>query len=274
MIRLVVALQVEARPLIDRFRLSADSRARGFRVYRGVDCALVVSGVGQVAAASATAYLEAFLDEAADCPWVNVGVAGHANLPLGSAALAHKVAVEDGSQYWYPGLVVDWPGLTAELRTLSSPGRCYEGECLFDMEAAAFYPTACRFASSELVHCLKIVSDNAGAPAEQVTRERVVALVSGAIPEIETLLAGLRELAGRARVMHRPPAGFDEALRRWHFSASERHRLRRAMQRYETLAGAPPRWPGSLARVGGSEVLSWLEGALDETPPSLLRCRQ
>lgn len=271
MIRLVVALQAEARPLIDRLALVADSDATGFHVYRGKDCALVVSGVGQIAAASATAYLQAFLGEGDGHPWLNVGVAGHGRLPLGTPVLAHKVSVETGSKRWYPGMVVDWGGETAEVRTLASPSMNYQVGLLYDMEAAGFYPTACRFSSTELVHCLKIVSDNRGVPVSEVTREQVVTLIDTAIPVLKTLLSGLARLDEQTRVMREPPAGFREALQNWHFTVSQRHRLRRALHRYRTVAGIGPQWPKSLLRASGSEVLHWLEEAIEASPTGLVK---
>ena len=85
MTRFVVALRAEARPLIDRYRLEpADDGA--FRCFHGSGRSLVISGVGKVAAAAATACLhEKPLDV-----WVNVGIAGHRDRAPGELVRAHR----------------------------------------------------------------------------------------------------------------------------------------------------------------------------------------
>jgi hypothetical protein len=231
----------------------------------------VVSGVGRLAAAAATAYLEAFLGETGDRPWLNVGVAGHSRLPLGTPVLAHKISSRDRSDRWYPGLLVDWSGESAEVCTVSSPDTDYPGDCLYDMEAAGFYAMACRFSSVELVHCFKVVSDNASAPVCDLTPERAATVVAEAIPSLESLLSGLLRLEAETRVMREAPAGFDEALRRWHFTVSQGHRLRRALRRYGTLTGEQPDWPRGLSKASGSEVLAWLEAAVAASPMRLVK---
>ena len=54
MLRFVVALAAEARPLIARYRLERLSSAAAFPLYRRGAAALVVSGIGKTAAAAAT----------------------------------------------------------------------------------------------------------------------------------------------------------------------------------------------------------------------------
>ena len=271
MIRLVVALAAEARPLIDHFKLTTDPHARGFRVYRGDLCSLVVSGVGRLAAGSASGYLDGLLAEQGEQPWVNIGVAGHPSLPLGCPVLAHKVVAADSGACWYPGLVCEWPGKTAEVRTLSTPASQYQGDWLHEMEAAGFYPVASRFSSSELVHCLKVVSDNDVSPVQDVSKDRVIELITAVVPRIEFLLLDLASLEQQIRVMYAAPSGYEESLRRWHFTASQRHRLRHALRRHQSIHGHAPHWPPALTNARGTEVLVWLQETLRGELPRLVR---
>ena len=54
-INLMVALAVEAKPLVAAYGLSSEHARGPFRVFRGERMALVVSGVGKVAAGAACA---------------------------------------------------------------------------------------------------------------------------------------------------------------------------------------------------------------------------
>jgi nucleoside phosphorylase len=198
LIRLVVALPAEARPLIRRYELA---RAAGgeFPVWRADGVALVVSGVGRHKAAAATAFLAAAEgpgEGASEAAWLNVGIAGHRSLPLGEAVLAHKVVSAAGGRAWYPPLLFQPPCATATVITVDRPETSYPEEAAYDMEATGFCLAAARFASAELIQVVKVVSDNAAAPPDRLTAggveeliERRVEIVAG-IAERTAALAG------------------------------------------------------------------------------------
>ena len=74
MIHLVVALRAEARPLIEHFRLRGEPERSPFALYQGDAMRLVISGVGRVAAAGATAHLATRYPESR-AAWLNFGMA-------------------------------------------------------------------------------------------------------------------------------------------------------------------------------------------------------
>ena len=100
MLCLVVALQAEAAPLVDRFALKS-LNGHPYRLYAGADPHLITSGVGKLASASAVAYLRARIGQT-PAAWLNVGIAGHARAPLGTALLAHKIHDVGSSKSYYP----------------------------------------------------------------------------------------------------------------------------------------------------------------------------
>jgi hypothetical protein len=63
------------------------------------------------------------------------------------------------------------------------------------MEAAAFYETAIRFSSSELIQCIKIISDNKSNPTEQIKAAQVSHWIQDALPVIEEYAQQLSQLA-------------------------------------------------------------------------------
>ncbi|MFQ5351318.1 MAG: hypothetical protein ACE5EG_12825, partial [Thermoanaerobaculia bacterium] len=182
MIRLVVALPAEARPLIRRFGLEWVDDGE-LTVWRAERISLVVSGVGRKAAVAAVATLAAG-EGPRECAWLNVGIAGHRTLAVGEVVLAHKVVDAGGGRAWYPPLVFEPPCGTATVTTVDRPETGYPKETVYEMEAAGFCSAAARFSSAELIQVVKVISDNAAAPPERLTARRVEELIEGATETI------------------------------------------------------------------------------------------
>ena len=83
MIHFVVALPAEGKPLIDRYGLRRRTLRSDYPIYEGNDITLIVSGIGKVAAAAATACLHASTNDHRPGVWLNVGIAGHSQRPVG-----------------------------------------------------------------------------------------------------------------------------------------------------------------------------------------------
>lgn len=194
-VNLVVALMAEASPLIRYFHLSPIESRGGFQVFAKETMRLVVSGVGKVASAAAAGYLHGKNSGARDLAWVNVGVAGHRELPVGTVRLAHRVVDEASGKCWYPhrAFPIDCP--SAEIRTVDTPERGFSGDALYDMEASGFCAACSRFSSRELVSVVKCVSDNATGNIDSVTRQQVERLIAATIPVLAPLVEHLATMA-------------------------------------------------------------------------------
>jgi adenosylhomocysteine nucleosidase len=237
-LRFVVALQAEARPLAERFDLAPLPECHAFPVYRGERGWAIVTGPGKVAAAAGTAYLHLLSGGEAGQAWLHVGIGGHFKRPVGDASIAHKIQDAASGSSWYPPLVVDLPCGTASILTVERVEEEYASPWVHDGEAAGFYPTACRFATSELVQCFKVISDN---PESTLERSPSASFVEGLIRENldpiesfgETLLGLAREMAA----LTADPPGYREILARQPLPPTEQPRLRRLLQRLAVLAG-------------------------------------
>jgi nucleoside phosphorylase len=193
-VNFVVALPAEAKPIAAFFDLRRQAPHGDFPVYRGGSVSLVVSGVGKAAAAAATEFLHG-LDGAQDKPiWINLGIAGHGDLPIGEALLARSITDAASGSRWHPPLMVDLPLRTENLITLDQPAFDYGRSAAFDMEASGFLPTALRFTRPELVHCFKVVSDNRDSPAGAINRKRVSAWISQQQNTLALLLQRLNDV--------------------------------------------------------------------------------
>lgn len=264
MLCLVVALDCEARPLREHWRLQAMT-ARGFRVYGNADTRLVVSGPGVVDAATATAYLAGLTPPETIGAWLNLGVAGHAHLCPGSPRLAHSI-LHGEARAWYPSLPAKPPCPLGAVHTVDRPETRYAGESIYEMEAAGFYASASRFATAELIQVLKIISDNRTQPMDKLNAARVTALIRDALPVVEDLANQLRELQQALASLARDPPGYRECLERWHFTDTQRIQLRRLLERHRLLIGNLPAFPRVTT---GRALLGWLQSLLDSLPPQL-----
>ncbi len=265
MLRFVVALDAEARPLVERFDLRHDPLVAPYKVYRGEAGALIVAGIGKVAAAAATSYLYLTSGGHRQAAWLNIGVAGHSSLSLGDAVVAHKIRDRASQRSWYPPQLSTLPCATDEVTTVDLPERSYQESGAFEMEASGFYPTACRFASAELVQCLKIVSDGPQNKLELLTLEVVEELVEHSLPVVEALAEHCSELSRELRDLEADPPDLKQCLKTWRFTVSQSRELRRQLRRRQTLAPEEPLPIQGLQQgVRGKEFLARLRLWLDE----------
>lgn len=267
MIRLVVALSAEARPLIRRFGL-ARAEAGDFPVWRADGVALVVSGVGRRAASAATVDL-ASREPAGEAAWLNVGIAGHRSLPLGGVVLAHKVTSAADEAAWYPPLVFEPPCATATVTTVDRPETAYPGGTVYEMEAAGFYAAAARFASAELIQVVKVISDNAEAPVERLTASRVRELIAGRLDVIERIASETAALARELDARRAPPPALAKIAGRWRFTVTQRRRLERVLRRLAVVDPAAPAAAELAGLRSARAVLAALEERLAAQPPGL-----
>ncbi len=248
MICLLTALPSEAKPLLRHFELRGEPLPGPFPCHLGDGLAVVVSGIGKAAAAAGCAYLYARLQhggevsaaELASAAWINLGIAGHGSLPLGEALLAHEIRDRASGRRHFPSLVIEPPCRTDTVITVDGVERAYDPPVAYDREAAAFFEVARRFTHSELVHCLKVVSDSPAAAPEQITAAKVEAWIGDRLGVLDRLLDACRVLMAEVAPLHADPPDFQDCLERWHFTTSDRHQLRRLLRRRQTLVPNSP----------------------------------
>ena len=265
MIHLTVALPAEARPLMRHFGLKAVQPPGPFPVYRGDDIDLVVTGPGRTAAAAATGWLAGLSGDTAEAGWLNVGVAGHHHARPGTAFLVHRIEDAATGRRWYPPQLLTLDCASLGLVTVDRPETNYPGDTLYDMEAAAFFDTATRFSTAELVQVIKTVSDNRAEPTGQVTARRVQALVGAAVAVIEQAVGQLHDMARELAAIDAPPPELERFVARWRFSVTQRHQLAALLRRWQALHGTSA-WSADLdALPDAGAVLKRLAERLEES---------
>jgi adenosylhomocysteine nucleosidase len=190
---LLLALPCEAKPLIHYFNLKKNQAVHAFPFYQNPDLklSLIVSGTGMVQAAAATAFAAAQYPEQ-PLAFVNIGVAGALDKPLGSLWLINRVS-DESERFIYPMALSYFSLSSMPLKTLNKPALVKENS-LVDLEGFAFYQSATKFSTLELIHSLKIVSDNQNAHYNQIEPDHIQAWIKKQLVEIEFFLKKLTQL--------------------------------------------------------------------------------
>jgi len=228
------ALECEAKALVNKFKLKKENIRHPFSIYRGDKIVLTVTGVGKVAMAAGVAYTSAVFPGLESPVMINIGIAGHKTQSVGRLLMASKIVDVDSEKVFYPQLVgANWPE-TSEIKTMALPSTKYYLDCLNDMEASAFYETAVRFSSCELIHCIKVVSDNGESSIESINSKVVVKWIDNQNIEIEKIVNRLEQM--RLSIAISELGEYDEIINKWHFTVSGGIRLKSLLRRWNVLS--------------------------------------
>lgn len=230
----VVALQSEATPLIEHFKLKS-VQSGPFRFFSRDRVRLIISGMGKINTAAATAALlhqQEFLDQAI-C--INLGIAGHESLSRGSCFVAHRISDASSGADWYPQMTFNPHCATSRLCTVEAPSNDYPENSGLDMEASAFYPIATRYIASELTQVVKVVSDTPDDSLEELDKQVVTQLVASAMPDIVNVVDKLCQLS----TLQYDGSEIQKLKRRyndhWRLTVSQNNALTRLLERHHAL---------------------------------------
>ena len=221
MIYVVTALYQEAHGFIRELELKKNTAYAPFEVFDNENAGirLVVTGVGEIAAAAVVAAVCAqdgadaadFLINIGCCAAANAGAdsgcetvdsgmdsgygAAHA-AQIGDLYVCHKITEQATGKTFYPDILYRHPWKERELVTGMQPlQRAASHGALYDMEAAAVYQAGIRFFSPERMLFLKVVSDFGIAGQERMTAEALTGLLEQHVKEVVAFLTNLREAA-------------------------------------------------------------------------------
>lgn len=221
MIYVVTALYQEAHGFIRELELKKNTAYAPFEVFDNENAGirLVVTGVGEIAAAAVVAAVCAqdgadaadFLINIGCCAAANAGAdsgcetvdsgmdsgygAAHA-AQIGDLYVCHKITEQATGKTFYPDILYRHPWKERELVTGMQPlQRAAAHGALYDMEAAAVYQAGIRFFSPDRMLFLKVVSDFGIAGQERMTAEALTGLLEQYVKEVAAFLTNLWETA-------------------------------------------------------------------------------
>lgn len=230
---LYLALPCEAKPIVDHYRLKKDINVHAFAVYNNDSICLTVTGIGKTAMAAGIAYTQALFPPDSHPIMLNIGIAGHKRHSVGSVFVIDKITDADTERRFYPPLVYRPPCPSHSLETVSKPQAAYSNESLCDMEASAFFETATRFSMSELIQCLKIVSDNEASPTQNIQPKMVSELITGHLSIIDKVLFELTAL--QKSIAEEETPEFESILQHYRFSFAEQAQLKKLLSRHRLI---------------------------------------
>lgn len=259
MLAFVTALAAEAKPLIKRFQLQRIDTS--LPLYKKDDIYLIVSGIGKVSSAIATTFLQTKISSTA--AYLNIGIAGHASLPIGTSIMASKIIDPTNGSTFYPTFLTAPFCATQTVCCTDRPEFTFSTDAVYDMESIGFAQAAAKFSSSEFIHCYKVISDNLSSLAT-IDAEKAEALIVDHLPQIEELSKLLRKQIQEIPSVSK--ISLTSWKERWHFTQTQEHQLQRLLQRFDCLEQRV--CPSSYATLySAKQVLASLETDLQSLPP-------
>jgi purine nucleoside permease len=161
---IITALPDEARPFIDRFKLTSDENQSDLRVFNNETCSLLITGIG---GSRVKSVLPVFLKRISDFDNIvlfNVGIAGgHPDkTEIGEVYLVNKVTNDETVDKYYLTIPAknefDMMALTTVAKGITAGHVGYES--LVDMEAAIITATAISYLNIDKIAVIKVVSDH------------------------------------------------------------------------------------------------------------------
>lgn len=274
---IMVALSAEAQPIAASLGLRGSQRAQPFRSYHGDNCHLFVSGIGKLKTAAACGWAGAVVASLQDQPaaricWINAGICGHGSRPKGTLIRASSIEDERGDRRFYPPDIFSSELPADRLVSVDEPQRVYARGTAYDMEANAFWMTASRFSSLELLTIIKVVSDGPNDDLDSLDRSAIVKLAERMAAPIQSTARALTELSAELDESASIQACLTDLLARWHFSVSRERKLRRLLTSLYAHDGLPEVEDSVLLqKTSAQAVLDELDARLTSLPVRLTR---
>ena len=235
----VVALLNEAKPLIEKLSLKNLSINSLHPIYAndaGTDW-LVLTGVGQLNAASGSASLYQACPKSNSANWVNIGISGGGKNNIGELLYVRSVRHKsiNTNKSFYPFILPNIKIKTADLITTDLPETNYNQDALFDMEAWAFYNILQKKVTRELISVFKVVSDNSVASLNSLNKNSIFSLIEGKFDVLDDFRNKAYALSKQELRRKKNPEGFDLLKKKFHFTFTQTQELKYLLKRWHIL---------------------------------------
>lgn len=256
MLNILCALNCEANPITRRYDLKKKSSCTPYPIFERDNIRLIISGIGKVSSAAAAAYLGALHNT--ETAWLNIGIAGHRQMKVGTSILAHKITDAATNQHFYPEIASYHDFRSDCMATLDQPINHYPEPCLYEMEASGFFQTAQRFSTVDQIQCFKVISDNEENPTQKINKPFVQELIHQSMDSIEKLINRMLSLKPESSILD--TSSFQNHC---HWTQTELHQLERLLVRWKAIGNEIPAYQ-HLTKP--QTILSHLEKTLNQQP--------
>lgn len=231
MILISTALFCEAKPLINHFKLKKDKNSK---IYSNDSIMLVITNIGK----NSHQIIQQILEDKAISSFLNIGIAGHKSYNIGSLFLAHKISSPENKKSFYPIILFDYKD-TENLISQNKIESDFEKDTLYDMEAFFQFEIVSKSMPVELMHCIKIVSDNKIKKAKTITAKDVSDLIYQNIPKIEHVIEKIKRISE----LREQENNFDDLcntiFEAIHFTSTQKCELKDLLNRLKNLKQIP-----------------------------------
>lgn len=256
-VNIIVAHGLEAKALVRMLELERHHFSSEFVEYSNSNkLHLLVSGIGKEAITAAVTYLgeQQASDSGEIRAWLNIGIAGHRDAPLGNAWLGNKITDQSSGASAYPPQLIE--GIeVGSVVTVDEPENSYPLDAAYEMEASAFYAEATKYSTAELVQVFKVISDNLVNPISEIDIRSVPGLIAAQAPQLQILIEGMSAIATQHNSSQRLPSYFSEVCSKIHLTVNQKLQLRRLCQRYKALGMEEELSSAADLRVGDARTL-------------------
>ena len=268
MINLLCALTCESKPIIKYFKLKHYSNASLYNTFinENHSISLTVTGIGKYSSAGAVIHTYMLLSSDKYDGWINFGIAGHSTLKLGTPIIANKIVDNASLNAWYPQILFDNNIRADTIITLDKPSSIYPEHGAIDMEASGFYEMASKIGSIELCHSIKIISDNDTLSYKKINSQLTEELIYRNIRTINELTVKIASLQSILKPPNQTQKDYEEIIRKWHFTTTQRLQLKKLLNRWNTLLpNKKINWKKSSIFSNSKQIISYLNKKLDNT---------
>jgi nucleoside phosphorylase len=224
-IHIFTAVKQEAIPFIEYFKLQR-SMSSPFEIFQGSHVKVIISGIGKIAMATACGFMLSFIQKPKEELFLNFGVAGHRDLMLGTCIFADKIVDNETKKVFFPSLIFHSPFLTQAICTVSAVETVFPDDCVYDMEASAFFSALSRFALIDLIQCVKVISDNQHTPFSHFQPE----MMKQHLPALEEVFVQFQN-----KSLKKETVDLSAFFARWHFTETLKHQLIKEAERWHVL---------------------------------------
>lgn len=228
MLSIVIAILPEAKPIIEHYNLKRDT-AYHQQVYRNQENSieLIVTGARIARVAAGVGAIGKKGNK-----WLNIGICGHRDFPIGSIYMASKIHFQDLVDY--PVFLFKPPCPTHPVKTVMHGEQEYPEDVLYEMEAHTFFKAAMVYSAPELIHLVKIISDNKDNCLLKLDKKDVTSLVKNQMPTIIEIIDEMIKLPEKE-----PEKDLSFYFNKWHFTETQKQQLKKLMRERENAFMRP-----------------------------------
>ena len=159
MIHFIVATSSESKLIIKKLKLKKIQPSSGFDFFYNDSFSMTITGLGKINSALGVAHTFFKFKSLSNNILINIGLAGHEREKIGTLILVDKIYDYETQKSMYPFFVKNYKIKKKNCTCYSKPNFNYN-DSLSDMESSGFFSSANKYSTKELIHSLKIVSDN------------------------------------------------------------------------------------------------------------------